>query len=291
MDSKTPDSLKNQSAKSEPIGLIAGAGRAPMMVADGIIASGHKLVTAGLKGFCDPKLAGYSDEFRWVGLSKMGSWISYFKKAGVSKAVMIGSVRKSDMYCRFRLLKFLPDFRSAKIWYCKIRKDKRDAAVLLAVAEELSSEGIELMSSVEYCSENLANLGVMTKSKPSASLDKDIEFGWGVVCASADLDIGQSLAIKERDIIAVEAVEGTDAMIARAGKLCKKGGWTMLKVARSNQDMRFDVPTIGPDTLRNLHQARCKCLVIEAEKTLIADKTATLDLADKLGITIVGKAR
>ena len=283
--------LAQQSNNAEPIGLIAGAGRAPMMVADGIVKSGRKLVTAGLKGFCDPKLIKYSDQFRWVGLSKMGSWIRYFKSAGVKKAVMIGSVRKSDMYCRFRLLKFLPDFRSAKIWYCKIRKDKRDAAVLLAVAEELASEGIELMSSVEYCSENLASAGVMTKTQPSQSVEKDIEFGWSIVCASADLDIGQSLAVKERDIIAVEAVEGTDAMIKRAGDLCRKGNWTMLKVARSNQDMRFDVPTIGPQTLENLHDAKCKCLVIEAEKTLIADKQATLKLADTLGISIIGKNR
>jgi len=120
-------------------------------------------------------------------------------------------------------------------------------------------------------------------------VELDIEFGWKIARASADLDIGQSLAVKERDILAVEAVEGTDAMIARAGELCKKGDWTMIKVARPKQDMRFDVPTVGPQTIKNLAAAKCHTLVVEAKKTLIADKPATLALADKLKIAIIGK--
>ena len=130
----------------------------------------------------------------------------------------------------------------------------------------------------------------MTRTAPSAEVTADIEFGWRIAQSSADLDIGQSVAVKERDIIAVEAIEGTDAMIARTGELCKVGGWTLIKVARPNQDMRFDVPTVGPETLRNLAATRCACLVVQAGKTLIADKPATLALADKLGIAVLGKA-
>jgi len=282
--------VKNSAKISdEPIGIIAGAGRLPFTVADGIIASGRKLVIVGISGFAHPWLEGLADEFAWVGISRMGKWIRVLKRHNVRKAVMIGSVRKAEMHSRFRLLRYIPDLRTAKIWYCKLRNDKRDNPVLLAVTEELAREGIELMSSVEYCTEHLAHEGVMTQHSPSSSVELDIEFGWKIARASADLDIGQSLAVKERDILAVEAVEGTDAMIARAGELCKKGNWTMIKVARPKQDMRFDVPTVGPQTIKNLAAAKCHTLVVEAKKTLIADKPATLALADKLKIAIIGK--
>ena len=280
---------QHSAISDEPIGIIAGAGRLPFAVADGIIASGRKLVIVGISGFANPWLEGLADEFAWVGISRMSKWIRVLKRHNVRKAVMIGSVRKSNMHARFRFLRYLPDLRSAKIWYCKLRHDKRDNPVLLAVAEELAREGIELMSSVEYCQQHLAHEGIMTKLSPSAAAQLDVEFGWKIARASADLDIGQSLAVKERDILAVEAVEGTDAMIARAGALCKKGGWTMIKVARPNQDMRFDVPTVGPQTIKNLAAAKCATLVVEAKKTLIADKPVTLALADKLKIAIIGK--
>ena len=280
---------QNPVISDEPIGIIAGAGRLPFTVADGIIASGRKLVIVGLSGFAHPWLEGLADEFAWAGLARMGRWIRVLKRHKVHKVIMIGSVQKTSMHARLRLLRYLPDLRSARIWYSKLRHDKRDNPVLIAVAEELATEGIELMSSVEYTQEYLAHEGIMTKRSPSTSVQLDIEFGWRIARASADLDIGQSLAVKERDILAVEAVEGTDAMIARAGNLCKKGNWTMIKVARPNQDMRFDVPTVGPETVKNLAAANCSALVLEAKKTLIADKPATLALADKLKIAIIGK--
>lgn len=283
------DSRQNSKISDEPIGIIAGAGRLPFTVADGITTSGRKLVILGISGFVHPWLQGLADEYAPVGVTRIGKWIRVLKHHNVRKAVMIGSVRKSEMHARFRLLRYLPDLRSARIWYCKLRNDKRDNPVLSAVADELAAEGIQLMSSVEYAQQHLAHEGVMTKLSPSAAAQLDIEFGWKIARASADLDIGQSLAVKERDILAVEAVEGTDAMIARAGALCKKGGWTMIKVARPNQDMRFDVPTVGPETIKNLALAKCATLVVEAKKTLIADKPATLALANKLKIVIIGK--
>jgi DUF1009 family protein len=193
------------------------------------------------------------------------------------------------MYSRCRLLKYLPDLRTANLWYRKIRKDKRDNSALLALADELAREGINLMSSVQYCPEHLTDEGCLTRTSPSPQTLEDIAFAWPIARASADLDIGQCLAVKERDIIAVEAIEGTDAMIRRAGELCAQGGWTMIKVARPDQDMRFDVPTIGPETMRNLSRARCRCLVLEAGRTIIVDKPTTLALADKLDIAVVGK--
>ena len=271
-----------------PVGLIAGHGRPPFLAANGIRAAGRRLVIVGLKGLASPWLMGRAEDSTWCGLARMGGWIRALRKWGVKEAVMIGSVRKREMYSPWRLLRYVPDLRSVRLWYFKVRKDKRDNAVLRAVAEELMNEGIELTSSVQYCAEHLASEGLMTRTPVPRGAEEDVKFGWRIAKASADLDIGQTLAVRERDIIAVEAMEGTDAMIRRAGRLCRAGGWTMVKVARSHQDMRFDVPTVGPGTLRNLKNSRCACLAVEAGRTLIVDKPATLELADQLGIAVIG---
>ena len=276
-------------ADAPPVGLIAGAGRLPFMVAAGVRKAGRGLVVVGLRGLASERLKDVADDFTWAGMARPGRWIKSLKSRGVAEAVMIGSVRKRDMYSPVRLLRYVPDWRAVRLWYFKIRKDKRDNSVLLAVADELAGEGIKLVSSVEYCKEHLADAGLMTGTPVPASALEDVEFGWKIARAAADLDIGQAIAVKERDIIAVEAMEGTDAMIRRAGQICRSGGWTLVKVARPKQDMRFDVPTVGPETLRNLKDAKCICVVLEAGKTLIVDKPVTLALADKVKIAVVGK--
>jgi hypothetical protein len=275
--------------KAEPVGLIAGSGRVPFLVAGGIRKAGRRLVVVGLRGLASGRLKDVADDFRWVGITRVGSWLSVLRRFGVHEAVMIGGVSKKQIYSPLRVLRYIPDIRTARMWYHKLRKDRRDNAILLAVADELRTEEIELVSSVKYCREHLADEGQMTRTTLPRGLQDDVEFAWRIARASADLDIGQSIAVKERDIIAVEAMEGTDAMIRRAGRVCRMGGWTMVKVARPKQDMRFDVPTIGPETIRNLKDAKCVCLVVEAGKTLIVDKPATLALAEKLGITVIGK--
>jgi len=273
----------------QPVGLIAGSGRLPFLVAQGIVKTGRPLVVVGLRGLASTRLRDLADHFAWGVITRPGRWLAIFARHGIHEAVMIGGVRKKVIYAPLRLLRNIPDWRAARMWYLKLRKDRRDNAVLLAVADELRGEGIELVSSVKYCKEHLAGEGLMTRASLSGDLEGDVEFGWRIARASAELDIGQSVAVKERNIIAVEGIEGTDAMIRRAGRLCRVGGWTLVKVARPKQDMRFDVPTIGPGTLQNLKKARCACLVVEAGKTLIVDKPATLALADKLKIAIVGR--
>ncbi|MGC9454374.1 MAG: LpxI family protein [Phycisphaerae bacterium] len=277
-------------ADERPVGLIAGSGRPPFLVAQGVRKSGRRLVVAALRGLASPRLADLADNFYWAGIVRPGRWLRVFRRHNVHEAVMIGAVRKREIYSPLRILRYIPDLRAFRLWYGKVRKDRRDNAILLAVAEEMRDEGIELVSCVKYCSEHLADEGLMTRAAPRGEVMEDVEFGWRIARGSAELDIGQSIAVKDRDIIAVEAMEGTDAMIRRAGRLCRVGGWTMVKVARPKQDMRFDVPTIGPGTLRNLKDAKCVCLVVEAGKTFIVDKPATLALADKLGIAIVGKS-
>ncbi len=272
-----------------PVGLIAGSGRLPFLVANGIRKQGRPVIIVGLSGQASPRLMDFADKFVWAGITRPGKWISHLRSNGVHETVMIGGVTKREIYSPLRILRYIPDLRAVRLWYFRLRKDKRDNAVLLGITDELRSEGIELVSSVKYCEESLASEGLMTKIQVPRSAEADVEFGWRIARASADLDIGQSIAVKERDIIAVEAMEGTDAMIRRAGRVCRVGGWTMVKVARPKQDMRFDVPTIGPSTIRNLKDAKCICLVVEADRTLIVDKPATLALADRLGIAVVGK--
>ena len=139
-----------------------------------------------------------------------------------------------------------------------------------------------------YCQEHLAGAGVMTSCQPAAYVQHDIEFGWPLAKKLGELDIGQAIAVKEREVIAVEAIEGTAEMIKRAGRFCRAGGWTLIKTSKPKQDMRFDVPCVGPETIRDLAANGGGCLVVEAQKTIIIDKPQTLDLANQLGIAVVG---
>jgi DUF1009 family protein len=202
---------------------------------------------------------------------------------------MVGRVSKKQIYTPWRLVKYLPDWRAVRIWYWRLRKmDKRNDTVLCAIADELASGGIILEDSTMHCKEHMATEGVMNQYQPPASVWEDITFGWEIVKQCGKLDIGQAIAVREREIIAVEAIEGTARMIERAGQLCKKGGWTLLKVSKPDQDLRFDVPCIGTDTIECLKKNGAKCVVVEKDKTIIIDKPETLALADKLGIAVVG---
>ncbi len=274
---------------SHIVGLIAGQGRLPFMVADGARAAGKRVVCVGLADQADPELAKHVDVFHWVGLVKLGQWMRKLRREGVTETIMVGRVSKRQMYTPMRIIRYLPDWRALRLWYGRLRvKDKRNDSLLCALADELASGGIILDDSTKYCQEHLAKEGVMTQRQPSDFEHKDIEFGWEIVKRMGDLDIGQAIAVKEREVIAVEAIEGTDEMIQRAGSLCKAGGWTLIKTAKPNQDMRFDVPTVGPGTIENLKKNHAKCLVIEAGKTLIVDMEETIKLADKYKIAIIG---
>jgi len=275
--------------QNNTIGIIAGSGRLPFLVADGAKRQGMKVVCVGLYGNAEQTLENHVDVFKIVPLARPGAWIKNLKKHGVKETIMVGKVQKAKLYTPWRILKYLPDFRALRIYYWRLRKqDKRDDNILGAMADELASGGIILENSKKYCREHLAHHGVMTKIQPPQTVKNDIDFGWKMVKKLGELDIGQALAVKERAVIAVEAIEGTAQMIIRAGKYCKKGGWTLLKAEKPKQDDRFDVPCVGPDTIRSLAANNAKCLVVEAEKTFILDKPQTIALANKLGIAIVG---
>lgn len=271
------------------VGLIAGQGRLPFLVADGARRAGCKVVCIGLADSVEPSLAEHVDVFFHGAIARPGGWMRKLRTYGVRETIMVGRVAKTRIYTPWRIVKYLPDWRAIRIWYWRLRKkDKRNDTVLRAIADEFASGGIFLEDSTMYCKEHLATEGVMTQSQPPASVWEDINFGWDLLKKIGELDIGQAVAVREREIIAVEAIEGTARMIERAGALCKKGGWTLLKAPRAHHDMRFDVPCIGPDTIESLKQHGARCVVVEKEKTIIIDKPETLALADKLGIAVVG---
>lgn len=275
--------------KMEPLGLIAGEGVFPLLVARGARAAGRKVVCAGLAQHASEEVQREVDEYHRVGVARLGQWIRVLKRHGCREAIMVGRVRKTHMYEPGWYLNFIPDLRTIRVWLTRLRHDRRPFAILNAIADELAASGITLIDSTHYTTDQLATEGVMTKRQPDASQWEDIDAGWEICRSISRMDIGQAIAILRKDIIAVEAIEGTNAMIERAGKLCRSGGWVLVKVANKNQDMRMDVPTVGVTTIEHLHQARAKCVVLEAGKTILLEKPKVLELADRLGIAIVGR--
>jgi DUF1009 family protein len=276
--------------ESDAVGLIAGGGRLPFMVASGARRQGLRVVCVGLTGYVDEPLAGEVDVFHRVAVARPGSWLRKLRRHGVTRAILVGRVTKSHLFTPWRILQYLPDWRAFRIYYWRLRgKSIQTDTLLSALADELACGGIILENSTMYCQDYLAEAGVMTRHKPGAQVEHDIEFGWPLAKKLGELDIGQAIAVKEREVIAVEAIEGTAEMIRRAGQFCKAGGWTLIKTAKPNQDMRFDVPCVGPETIRDLAAGGGRCLVIEAGKTLVIDKPQTITLADELGICMVGR--
>ncbi len=267
------------------LGLIAGSGKLPFILAAAAHRRGERVVCVGIQDEAAPELREAVDRFHWCGVAKVGRLIRIFKKEGVDRAVMVGKVRKSRMYTPFRILKMRPDFRTLKLWYRTV-KDKSDDTLLGALARELESEGITVMDSTPWVADNIAKKGVLTRRSPTASEQKDVRFGVRIALGLGRMDVGQSVAVREEAVVAVEAIEGTDAMVRRAGRL-SRGGYMLVKMAKPNQDLRFDVPTIGRKTIESLAGSGGKVLVIEAGKTLVIDPEETIAAADKAGIAMI----
>jgi hypothetical protein len=220
-----------------------------------------------------------------------GRWIRIFRREGVRQAVMAGGVDKTRMLRQAwwrQWLAYRPDFTSIRIWYFGAA-DRRNDTLLRATAAEMARRGVELIDSTTYTRDAMAPEGVMTRARPTAAQEADIELGWRMAREIGRLDVGQSVAVKDKDVIAVEAIEGTARMIARAGELCGAGGWTLVKVAKPNQDMRFDVPTVGPATIEQLAAARAGALVVEAGKTLMLEREKLISVADAAGLVVIGR--
>ena len=273
-----------------PLGLIAGSGVFPLLVAEGASAAGRAVVCVGLGDLPDPRLASACAVYRRVGVLRIGQWARHLRRHGATQAVMVGRVGKGQVHARRRYFQYVPDLAAVRLLAGTLRRDKRDFAVLAAVADALRDRGVTLIDSTAHAAEHLAHEGPMTRRQPTDRQLADVAFGWPLAQLLSRNDVGQSLAVKERDVIAVEAIEGTDAMIARAGALCPRGGWTMLKVSNATRDNRFDVPCVGVGTVEALRAAGCACLVLEAGAVMMLDKPAVLAAAERAKIAVVGRA-
>lgn len=272
-----------------PIGLIAGGGRLPIIVAEGLIRAGHPVHALGLRNQYDSLIPRICTSFKPVGVLRVASWGRLLRRRGVQHAIMVGRIDKAKfMYDPWSVIKNLPDWRTALVWLRRLRHDRRSHAVLAAVADELMRSGVHLLDSTAPIPDALAEAGVMTRRRPTDEQRADITFAWPLLVQTLRLDIGQAVAVRNREIIAVEALEGTDRMVERAGHLCKMSGWTLCKGARAGHDRRSDVPTVGVNTIENLHKSGGSCLAVAAGDVIMIDKQEMLDLADRLGIAVVG---
>jgi len=278
------------SSERPRIGLLAGWGRYPVVVAEALRAQGYSVRCLGLKDNADLALKTLCDDFAWVGMAQLGRSIRYFRRQRCTQITMAGKIHKVQFFQPWVWLKILPDWRTVKCYYPHFvltKGDRKDDTLLGAAIAEFAKDGITVAPATDFAPELLVKEGLLTRRGPTAAQQADIEFGWTLAKEMGRLDVGQSVAVKGRAVFAVEAIEGTDACIRRAGQLCRAGGFTVVKTAKPQQDMRFDVPTIGLGTLQTMVEAGATTLAIEAGKTILLDEAAVLDFANRHGLAIV----
>src|SRR6266487_6797778 len=260
-------------------GLIAGNGRFPFLVLEGAKRAGASVAVAAIREETDPEIEQLADRLTWVGLGQLGKMIRFFKDEGVDKAIMAGQVKHVQIFSRA-----IPDVRTLKML---LRLPRRNTDALIgAVASELAAEGIELIDSTYFLKDQLPQEGTLTKRAPDDRERSDVEYGLEIARGIARLDLGQTIVIRDRACVAIEAMEGTDAVIRRAGQLVK-GRLTVVKIAKPDQDMRFDVPVVGIPTIQAMIDANATCLCLTAAKTLMFDREQMINLANANKISIV----
>ncbi len=270
----------------EPVGLLACGGRFPVVFAEKARECGIPVVCVAAHGMADPVLRDLCAEFVWLRRFSLGAIIRAFRRGSVRRWTMAGKFEKRLVFRPWRWVRLLPDWRVIRFWFFRRRKANNDDSLLLGLIDEFRREGMECVSALDLCPELLVREGVLTRRRPSAAELRDIAFGWSLAREMGRLDVGQSVMVRERAVIAVEAIEGTDQAIARAGELCRGGGFVVVKVAKPEQDTRFDVPTVGTRTIEAMRAAGATVLAIEAGRTILLDEAKTVELADKYGITI-----
>jgi UDP-2,3-diacylglucosamine hydrolase len=270
------------------LGLIAGNGRFPFLVLDAARALGHEVTIVAIKEEAFPELAAAAAApppaaLHWISLGQLGRCLAIFEAAGVTSAVMAGQVKHTRIFGGV-----VPDLTLLSV-LTRLRSRNTDA-LIAAVADVMRDHGVALLDSTEFLRPLLATPGVITSRAPSAEEQLDMEFGYRMADVIAGLDIGQAIAVKHQAVVAVEAMEGTDAMIARAATLAG-AGVTVVKVAKPAQDMRFDVPVVGLATIEAMRAAGATALSIDAGQTLMFDPDAFISAADAAGVAVVGRAR
>jgi hypothetical protein len=271
----------NPPDEGKRIGLIAGDGRFPIIFADNVRRLGFTVSAIAHLGSTLPELESHVEHIHWMKVGQFSKALAALKRDGVRQAVMLGGIKKTNVFTTLR-----PDLRALAI-FSRLRHWKDDA-ILREVAGELEREGIEICDSTFGLEGILADEGYLTSKKPSKKEEEDIQFGWETLATLGQLDIGQCVVVKNRVIVAVEAVEGTDEAITRGGTLGGKGG-VVVKRTKPQQDLRFDLPAIGPQTIQTMVAVRASVLAIEAGRTVILDREDVFSHAEEAGISIIGK--
>src|SRR5213592_1111917 len=261
------------------LGLIAGNGQFPFLVIEGAHRAGAEVAVAAIREETDPAIEKIADRLTWVSIGQLGKMLKFFKSEGVDKAIMAGQVKHVQIFS-----KAIPDMRMLKML---LRLPKRNTDALIgAVAGELETEGIELIDSTYFLKDHLPRAGTLTKRAPDERERGDLEYGLEIAQEIARLDLGQTIVIRDRACVAMEAMEGTDAVIRRAGRIVN-GRLTVVKIAKPDQDMRFDVPVVGVPTIESMIKSRASCLCVTAGKTLMFDREEMIALANKNKIAVV----
>jgi UDP-2,3-diacylglucosamine hydrolase len=268
---------------NEKFGLIAGNGRFPFLVLEGARAEGVGMAVAAIKEEADPAIEPLAAALEWISVGHLNKLIKFFKREGVTHVIMAGQVKHVQIF----KLNALPDLRMARM-LARLKRRNTDA-LIGAVANELESEGVRLIDSTTFLQPLIAREGLLTKRSLTKHELADIEYGAHVAHELGRLDLGQTIVVKNQAVVAIEAMEGTDATIRRASELVRGRSLTVVKVAKPNQDMRFDVPVIGVQTVETLTACKVTAMSITADKTLIFDREQTLAAAAHERIAIVGR--
>ncbi len=277
------------SLDGEMIGILAGWGRFPVVVAEAIRRRGGRTAILAIRDHADAALEPLADVTGDVGMAELGHAIEFFQKHGVCRVTMAGKIHKAKLFARWAWLRHLPDWTAIRTFWPHFvsgRRDNRDDSLLGAIASAFDARGIAICPATDFAPELLAEEGLLAGRPLSARLQADVAFGWKLAKELGRLDIGQTVVVKNQAPLALEAIEGTDECIRRAGRLCPSGGMTVVKVAKPCQDLRFDMPTIGIGTLESLHAAGASVLAIEAGRTILVDRDTLADFARIHGMTI-----
>ncbi len=264
----------------KPIGLIAGDGQIPLLVARNIQETGQRSVAVGHFGETRKDLKRHVDVLEWVHIGELGKIIDVLLQEGVGKVIFAGGVSKKHFFSKAK-----PDGRAIQVLLRLT--DKKDDAILRAIAQEIEKEGMEVISPLAFLQNQVAPRGVWTQRKPTEREQKDLDFGWAMAKKLGELDVGQSVVVKDQIVLAMEAIEGTDAAIRRGARL-GRGEVVVVKVFKPHQDPRLDLPVIGPGTIKTMQKAGASILAVEAGKTIVIDKERVVEEADGSRLCLMG---
>lgn len=273
------------------LGIVAGWGQFPVELAETARAQGREVIVAAIKQHANDRLKELATVYAEFGVAKLGAQLSFFRRHNVHDVLLAGKLFKDRiLFHGWGWMGHLPDWTCLSTLsksFVTARADQRDDTILSAVVGAFEVRGMHVLAASDVAPQLMAEEGVLTRRVPNRREMRDVHFGWAIARQMGQLDIGQSIVVRDRTVLGVEAIEGTDALIARTATLCPRGGFTLVKVAKPQQDMRFDVPTIGLRTIEQLHRAGGSAIAIEAGKTIFVDREATLNRANQLGIAIV----